>query len=196
MPVRKLEIVRNTYIILMAACPLCLHSDRERLEAELAKGNITKKMLAQELQMTVEQVHEHMTNHFSEGGIKKEDLRPSKLREAYNKRDILFNTMIALKERLDLYLNKDTFSSSETKQIILMAGELRKSIMDLANLENELKTEQHVTINLYNNLKMMVLTVLCPECRKAVMEELDAQEKKLVDEMEIESLMQVEGKVK
>jgi hypothetical protein len=162
-----------------------MNEHRDNLEEELAKGNITKKMVAQELQMTVEEVHDHMMNHFSESGIMKHDGKPSKLKEAYNKRDILFNTMIALKERLDLYINKDSFSPSETKQIVMMAAELRKAIMDMAKLEDELKTEQHITINMYNNLKTLVLSALCPECRRLVMEELSTQEQKVIDEVDM-----------
>jgi hypothetical protein len=168
-------------------CPLCVHEKREHIEQELAKGNMSKKMVGKELEMTVEEVHEHMMNHFSEG-ITKVDLKPSKLREAYNKKDILLNTMIQLKERLDYFMTKDTFSPNETKQIVSMAQELRHCIMDLANLEDELKSEQHITINMYNNLKMMVLSALCPNCRKLVMAELEVQEKKVIDEIDLTGL--------
>ena len=169
-------------------CPLCLHQRREHIETEIAKGNMSKKMVAKELEMQIEDVHDHMMNHFSEGGIVKDDLRPSKLREAYNKRDILFNSMISLKERLDVFLTKDTFSPNETKQICMMAQELRHCVMDMAKLEDELKTEQHITINMYNNLKTTILTTLCPECRKVVMVELEAQEKQMIEEIDLTSI--------
>lgn len=159
-------------------CILCRHKDRKEIEEALAKQEITKKVVAEDLECSVEDVYEHMMNHFRRGPvlIDKDD-KPKKLKELYDKKDILMTSFIQLSERLQVFIANDKFEASDTNQIIRQTEELRKLSETLADLEGELKTEGSYTLNMYVDLRNVVLGLLCDDCRKRVVEELSKTEK-------------------
>jgi len=174
-------------VAVVARCPLCAHKNREQLEQDLAKGDITKKAVSQELQMTVDQVHEHMMNHFGSAGgsIVKATAGDKgaieKLKEMMNKKDLLLNSVVQLEQRLEVYYSKDQFTINETKQIVAMTAELRKTIIDLARVEGALAHESGITINMYNDLKTIVIGELCEDCKRKVLARLDKTEQETVE---------------
>lgn len=161
-------------------CPLCMHKDREELEEALARGEISKKVVGENLGMEIDDVYAHMMDHFTSGpALINEDDKPKKLRELYNKKDIVFTTVIQFKERLDLFLKKDKYSVQETNAIVKMAEELRKLIETLAKLEGELKSEATYTVNMYVELRNIIISDVCPDCRMKIIEHLSKAEKEL-----------------
>ena len=161
-------------------CPLCTHKDRDELEEALAKGEISKKIVAEQLGMQIDDVYNHMMDHFTSGpALINEGDKPKKLRELYNKRDIIFTTVIQFKERLDLFMRKDKYSVTETNQIVKMAEELRKLIETLAKLEGELKSESTYTVNMYIELRNLIIGDVCPECKMKIINHLSGAEKEM-----------------
>lgn len=180
--------------MIIARCMLCEHENREQIEQDLAKGDITKKAVSQELNMTVEQVHEHMMNHFGSktGSIvrKKPEEKGAieTLKGMMNKKDLLLTSVVNIQQRLEVFYSKDQFTINETKQIIAMAAELRKTVIDLARVEGALAHESGITINMYNDLKTIVISELCEECKKKVLERLDQSEKATVETVQREGI--------
>jgi len=167
-------------------CPFCRAPNRKELEEGSAAGEITKKFIAEQLGMTPVQVYNHMMHHFTRFGTRKEDGSvdeehqnvPNEIRKLYNKKDILFNLMVDLKERLDLYFTKDEFDASETTEIVRMVDAVRKLVDSLHALEKDLKTESDLVIKNYEALKGIILSKLCGPCRVAVMDALEEAEEK------------------
>jgi Mg2+ and Co2+ transporter CorA len=152
-------------------CVLCCHDDREQIEHQLLTNQVPKTLVAAELHMSVEDVYDHMRNHLDRVLQKQTDT----IEKIFSKRDILFSNMMLLKDRLNSYLERDKFSASETAQIVKMASEIRRTVIDLATLEGELKQEQQITLVQFNQLKNVVISALCEKCRAAVLEELEKQ---------------------
>jgi len=154
-------------------CILCKHKDRKMIEEGLAKQELTKRTVSEDLGCSVEDIYDHMMNHFRSGPLLIDvDDKPKKLKELYDKKDILMTSFIQLSERLNVFIANDKFEASDTNQIIRQTEELRKLSETLAKLEGELKSEASYTLNMYVDLRNVVLGLLCPECRKRVIEEL------------------------
>jgi hypothetical protein len=158
-------------------CVLCRHPQRKSLEEKIAKGELTKKIVAEDLECSVDAVYDHMMNHFTTSPLMTVNDKPKKLRELYDKKDVLMTSFIQLKERLDAFMANDRFEPSDTSQIIKMTEEIRKLAETLSSLEGELKTESTYTLNMYIDLRNVVLGMLCPECRAKVIEELSRTER-------------------
>ena len=182
-------------VLVPANCPLCESKNREQIEEDLARGVLTRRAVSAELNMSMDEINDHMKEHFTTGGkgIVREknpllEAAPDKLRELYQKRDVLFTLFVQLKDRIDVYLSRDEFTASQTKQIVTMTDSLRKLAMDLAKLEGELRSEDKITIYMYNELKMVILSVLCEDCQGKVIEQIDKGEQKAIEEIDLSKL--------
>lgn len=158
-------------------CPICRHKDRKMIEEGIIKGDLTKKTVSEDLGISVEDVYDHMMNHLHGHILMTAEDRPKKLRELYNKKDILMTSFIQLSERLNVFMANDKFEASDTNQIIRQTEELRKLSETLAKLEGELKSENTYTLNMYVDLRNVVIGLLCDDCRKRVIEELSKTER-------------------
>lgn len=174
-------------------CKLCLISDRKVVEDDLATGNATNMNVAEMLDMTPKQVYRHMMDHFPRMGkpvdnTDDEGHLPKEIKHLYNKKDIIFNLVIDLKERLDYYFTKDEFESSETAEIVKMADSLRRMIETLSTIEKNMKEESNLVLQNYEDLKEIILDVTCPMCRKDIVAKLEKAEEKNEEEMRAEIL--------
>jgi len=187
--------VEGERVVAEENCALCNHPDRKHIEDGLATGELRRKAVAEDLDMSMQEMHDHMMHHFTRFGVRDEkgDVIgdqahvPNEIRKLYNKKDILFNLMVDLKERLDLYFAKDEFDPSETTEIVRMVDAVRKLIDSLHTLEKDLKSENDLVLKNYEDLKMIILSKLCGPCRGAVMEALEKaeenNEKKVIAEI-------------
>jgi len=131
---------------------------------------LTKQEVASDLKMLQEDVYNHMMNHMTVQVPK--SAAEEKVKTIYGKRDVLFNNMVSLNQRLDTYLNNNSLTPADTSQIVKLAGEVRRTVMDLAELEGELRQEQHITLIQFNELKAAILRELSPEQQQKVIARL------------------------
>jgi len=168
-------------------CPLCQHADRPKIEDSIGNGVATKTAVANQLGMSVEEVWEHMKNHLNKGGVKKYSREiKAGLDEQYNKYDMLFNNLMKLDDVFGPLVEQASLdpASAHLPHIIKLAGEIRNTISDLARLKGEMASESRITIIHYNQLKAVVMSSLCPKCKKAVVESLeDAEFEKKMKEL-------------
>lgn len=157
-------------------CPLCEHEHREELEEKIAQGVLPKGAVARELGITIEDVIHHMEEHWT---TKPEDalVDSGKVQELTDKRTILITNLMQLNLKLGaLFEHTHTITSSTVSQMVKMSQEVRKTIMDLAQLEGELQKEQHITLIQFNQLKAIVISELCPACKSKVLSTLTQEE--------------------
>jgi hypothetical protein len=152
------------------------------LESAIVGGQLTKTMVAQDLGVSPETIFNHMQNHWKEFSQVVPQPAPvagiQKL--AYvNKHDMLMNNCQDIQLKLRGYLDSQDISATTMKTMLSLAQEVRHSITALAELEGEIKKEQNITLNFYNELKVTIFSNLCPECRTKVLAVLDKQDKAL-----------------
>lgn len=155
----------------MTSCKLCDHPDRDSIELQIAKGALLRSVVSKELSMPLEDVHVHMDEHFAKVMTLSGDVStPEDIKQLYDKRNVLQAALNNLIDRLTGYLERDSFTATETTQIVKMFQETRATVMDLAKLEGELKEEHHYTLVQFNELKALILTEFCPNCQKLAVE--------------------------
>ena len=176
-----------------ADCAFCKAENRAELEERCATGDLSKKVVADGLSMTPTQVYHHMMHHFTRFAGKGENGKAAEgevihneIKKLYNKHDIIFNLMVDLKERLDLYFTKDEFNPEETGEIVKMVDSVRKLVETLQVLETGLKQEEDLVMKNYEDLKKIILSKLCPMCRVSILEALEQAEKKNAEIVTVE----------
>jgi len=158
----------------MTDCPICNHKEKEKLEEELVKG-LPKTLVSNDLDCDVEDIVEHMDEHFSGGSGDVEEysdidyMVTFEERESYKKFDILDQNMKRLVGRFDTIMQQDSYDRDDTEQIVKMAREIRQTAMSIAELEGEIREELKLTEEQFNELKGVILRELdgevkCPEC--------------------------------
>ena len=156
-------------------CEFCNHPDREEMENKILKGKLTKRGAAEILNCRIDSVYKHMTEHMVTG----------KLVDTESKRNILIASVERLNQNLEKLTYQDNMSPAATKQLVQLAAEVRKTIMDLNALEGNTPAEQHITIEQYNDFRSVIIAKmlkmnknLCPKCQNIwddFVEELDEQ---------------------
>jgi len=162
-----------------STCPLCDNADRTRIEDSIGSGVVTKTAVANQLGMSTEEVWEHMKNHINKGVIKKYTREvKGGLDEQYNKYDMLFNNLLKLDDVFGPLIERAATDPENARlpHLIKLASEIRGTISDLAKLKGEMASEGKVTIIHYNQLKSVVMSTLCPKCKKAVAASLEDEE--------------------
>ena len=166
----------------MSECPICNLDNRYELENNILKGKMTKRELAERIGCRIEDVYEHMTKHMVQ----------NKLTDTSSKRDVLTSSIDRLNANLEKINFHDGQSPTATKQLVQLAAEIRKTIMDLNELEGHKKSEQTVTIENYNDFRSVVVTKitqiypkLCPSCRKLW--------DKMIDDLDEEPIVEVKS---
>lgn len=156
--------------MIMEDCPICQHPERESLEAQVLKGKLTKRDLAEIINCRVDEVYEHMTKHL----VKRQ------LRDTDSKRNVLLSTLQKLNDNLDIIAQQKQGGPITTKQLVQLGAEIRKTIMDLNILEGNRPADQHITIEQYNDFRAVIIaniTKMCPECQKILIEGIEEAEK-------------------
>ena len=147
-------------------CPVCQHPEHTSLETQVLKGQITKRELADIVGCRVDTVYNHMTQH----------LVKRSLTDVSSKRNVLLDSLHKLNENLEHLAEERNYGQVATKQLVQLAAEVRHTIMSLSELEGAKSTEQHITIQEYNDFRSIVvgkLDKLCPTCRKLFEEDLE-----------------------
>jgi len=171
-------------------CPLCLREDRESIEDSVGKGVATKSAVANQLGMSVEEVYIHMKEHLAKGKIRKYTREvQTDLDDKYSKYDMLFNNLLKLDDVFGPLVEAAAVDpdNARVQPIVKLASEIRQSINDLARLKGEMASETQITIIHYNQLKAVVMSELCPRCKKRIIESLEdeAFEKKMKELMRV-----------
>jgi len=168
-------------------CPLCNRQDRRELEEAIISQNLTKSAVANSCGMSVEEVYEHMKSHLVPGKVNRHSREiEGGLDEKYNKYDMLFNNLVDLNSIFGTMVQQAASNpdAAQIGRLTKMSSEIRQSINDLARLRGEMASETQITIIQYNQLKNAVMSTLCGECRKKVMESLESEGfKKKIKEM-------------
>jgi len=145
-------------------CPICELEDRYEMETKVLKGKMTKRELAEHANCRVDEVYEHMTKHL---------IQRNALEDTSSKRNILVSSVDRLTRALENLNYNDSQSPAATKQAVQLAAEVRKTIMDLNELEGKKQSEQTITIEHYNDFRSVIVAKitkmyprLCPECQK------------------------------
>lgn len=185
-------------------CPICSHENREDLELELLQG-FPKEKMAEQLQCSKQAIQNHMRNHFDEfipqgdvnftpkvqKGNKKDSKKDKNSgknqmrkrlyepRESYRKFDVLQTNMHRLVDRFDTLLEKDHLDKDDTRQIIESAREIRQTVMNLAELEGELKQELEFTRAQFEELKEAIIRILSPEDQEKIIRVIDESNVKI-----------------
>ena len=158
-------------------CPLCEHADRFDLEEGIASGTLLKTSVANQLEMTNEEVYEHMSNHLSLSRVSRHtrEILPG-LDDQYSKYDMLFNNVVDLNSLLGSFIQTamETPDAANISRLVKLAQEVRSSINDLAKLKGEIASETKITYIQYNQLKAVVMGNLCKACRTKVVDELES----------------------
>jgi len=146
----------------MSDCPICNLEDRYEMENAVLKGKMTKRDLAEHADCRVDEVYEHMTKHIVR----------NKLKDIESKRNILITSVTRLNENLEKINSVDSQSPAQTKQLVQLASEVRKTIMDLNELEGKKQLDQKITIQQYNDFRSVIVAKitkmypnLCPKCQ-------------------------------
>ena len=139
---------------------------------------MTKRDLAEVIPCRVDEVYEHMSRHL----VRKQ------LKDVDSKRNVLLQTLQKLSDSLDNIAMQKQYGPVTTKQLVQLGAEIRKTIMDLNILEGNKPTDQHITIEQYNDFRSLVVAKmtkiyprLCPDCAKLydeLVESLDEEENK------------------
>jgi hypothetical protein len=148
-------------------CLVCKHPERKELENECLRGKITKRDMAQIANCRVDDVWEHMTSHI---------VKNNSLVNLDDKRNVLLDSVNKLRESFDHVAETKNYGPIMTRQLTELAKELRQTIAGLAELEGNMRKEQHITIQQYNDFRSVVIaqiTKLCPACQQVLMEELE-----------------------
>jgi len=167
----------------MMGCPICDHENRDDIEAEVANG-FPKKIIAQDIGCSIEDILDHMENHSKYGQPGGEDATMEDQigghyknmyppRDSYEKYDVLNTNMERLTDRFDSLMEKDHLDKDDTKQIVSMARELRQTVMNLAELEGELHKELALTRAQFEALKEAVLRELDPDTQEVIINAID-----------------------
>lgn len=179
--------IMSDEIVESPVCPLCERADRKELEEAIISGNLTKTAVANSVGMSVEEVYEHMKTHLTPGKINRHSRQiEAGLDDKYNKYDILFNNLVDLNSLFGTMVQQAVANpdSVQITRLTKLASEIRQSISDLARLRGEMASETQITIIQYNQLKNVVMSNLCPECRRKVVESLESEEfKKKIQDM-------------
>ena len=147
-------------------CLICQHPEHTSLETQVLKGQLTKRDLAKIVGCRVDDAYVHMTEH----------LVKRSLTDVASKRNVLLDSMNKLNDNLEHLANERNYGVAATKQLVQLAAEVRHTIMSLSELEGAKATEQHITIQEYNDFRSIVvgkLDKLCPACRKLFEEALE-----------------------
>ena len=150
----------------MIECPLCQHPERTSLETQVLKGQLTKRDVAEIVGCRVDTIYNHVQHH----------LVKRSLTDVASKRNVLLDSMNKLNDNLEHLANEKNYGIAATKQLVQLAAEVRHTIMSLSELEGAKSTEQHITIQEYNDFRSIVvgkLDKLCPTCRKLFEEDLE-----------------------
>ncbi len=171
-------------------CPLCAHPQCKKLEEAIRDHALTISDISLALKMSKLEVEVHLKEHTMREG-EKTTITPvkatnievinsptSQLKQTLNTHEVLVNNLLTLSDRLGMYTDTDDYSISNTKNLVMLAQEVRKTIMDLAVLEGKIQGQQHVTINQFNDLKAIIITDLCPICKGNVLHQLELRSTK------------------
>jgi len=164
--------------MLMDDCPICQHPERESLELQVLKNKLSKRDLAEIVGCRVDEVYDHMTKHLVQMDLKDID----------SKRSVLLSTLQKLSDSLDSIAQQKQYGPMTTKQLVQLGAEIRKTIMDLNVLEGNKPSEQHITIEQYNDFRSMIVAKmtkiypkLCDKCAALydeLVESLEEEEEK------------------
>jgi len=198
--IHNLQIVEKQILSQMVnQCPICVHPERKKIEDAIRSG-VLKTDIASIFNVDVNDVIEHM-RHMDESQVEKRG-RKSKKRESEDhsrkqktksekhsslleaaekgfdlpsikKRDLIMASALKLAARLDTLLENPEPTKAYNDQIVSLANELRQHMRILAEIEGDIKEEYHITINKYYELRQLLITYLCPECRKRIIEVLE-----------------------
>lgn len=167
-------------------CPLCNHPQVEELEVALTDGTLSPSHFVKAMKMSKMELDIHMREHriarrsglvISNTAKITSAKTTATLSDQLNTHEILVNNLLSLSDRLGKFVDDHDYSITNTKNLVMLASEVRKTIMDLATLEGKLQVQQHVTINQYNSLKAVVFSSLCPICKENLMKHLEAYSK-------------------
>jgi len=148
-------------------CPICKSPNRQKIEDAVVQGLSLKSDLAELYGFTVDQINEHMEHVQQKTLVTTPESRKAWLLEKAMQISDLIDAKLADQEEL---------SASMIKAIISANTELRQQIKMLAEMEGDLSMKQNVTIQQFNSLKLLVISDLCSECKKKVMQQLETLE--------------------
>jgi len=169
-------------------CPICRHERREQIENGIKEGRLTKKTVAEELQMTPDAVYEHMANHYGryapaldspadKARQRSKDGVDDKTLELYSKHDVLMNNFMSLSDRFNNLAETDTYDKETVQMLVSLNSELRRTAMDMAQLRGDMKKQVEVTIKSYHELRVLVFSMLCQSCQEKVEKALEQNTK-------------------
>jgi len=161
-------------------CPICNHKERETIEEQLIKGNLSKKAVARQLVCDVTMVIDHIDGHPEVRSARKLARIERKKRATAgmapvdvlgSKKDVIVNTMLSLTEAFE-DLAEMGIDRKDIGNVVKLSKEIRNSTMDLAQLEGELKEEINITNSQLTEFLRLTVEELCPECRKKIMDKM------------------------
>jgi len=157
------------YQVLMSKkCPVCESGKKKEIE-KLINDNISRRVIAAQYGMTLEEINVHIEFHMDNG-------HTAVLVDYTGVPivDIVTENMTKIASRLKVILdNTEADDYAANKQIKMLMSEVRNASINIAQLKGQLVQEQHVTIVQFNQLKAVILTELCPACREKVMKRLE-----------------------
>ena len=166
----------------MQHCPLCISTERKTYEELLLTGEVSKTTVATELETNISVITTHMESHINSSvPLSPEEGEPGKsakirdldsFKDTLDKRDVIINNIMILQEHIERLSQSPNLSTGEYKNLVAIAGELRKSSTDLATLTGDIKKETVLTINMFNELQGIILSELCPDCREIVLKRI------------------------
>jgi len=168
----------------LSKCKLCSNPNRADYEKNWFNRTTTLKEVAKETGMSEDKVSEHMNLHvkFEVQHKVASDYTDELAELVVDKIGILRKHTLKLNTRLTDLLNEPRDPKWE-QSIKAISSELRNYIRTLAQLEGELQQApviklQQINVE-YNTLKQLILTKLCPRCKKLLFKTLPEVEQEV-----------------